>query len=87
MELISKLEIHKSFTSLRLNGAIELLKVIDMVTCPECGEPLVKRSRARKYYCENERCSVIYVQRPHQPTIMRVVHRTVSVAEREQVSS
>ncbi len=56
-----------------------------MIRCPECGEPLVKRSKARKYYCENERCSVIYVQRPYQPAITRVVRTSLSDGEKEQV--
>jgi len=43
-----------------------------MVSCPECGEPLVKRGNKSKYYCENENCSVIFVRRPYEPHRMRI---------------
>ncbi len=65
---------------------VDTLKVMKMVRCPECGEPLV-RSKNRKYYCENERCSVIYVQRPSQPAIRRVVRTSLSDGEKEQALS
>ncbi|NIU39079.1 hypothetical protein GWN65_03645 [Candidatus Bathyarchaeota archaeon] len=54
-----------------------------MVRCPECDKPLT-RSKSHKYYCNNERCSVIYVKRPHQPAIMKVIRTPLPNEEKEQ---
>lgn len=45
-----------------------------MAKCPECGKPLVKRTRKGKYNCENEQCSVIYVRYPNVPALRAVVY-------------
>jgi len=42
-----------------------------MVSCPKCGDPLVKRIKS-KYFFENESCPVIFVQCPHEPAKMGV---------------
>lgn len=47
-----------------------------MAKCPECGKPLVKRTRKGKYNCENEKCSVIYVRYPNVPALRVVVHES-----------
>ncbi|MCK4439640.1 hypothetical protein KAU85_01525 [Candidatus Bathyarchaeota archaeon] len=41
-----------------------------MVNCPKCGKPLVKS--AKKYFCEDESCPVIYVRCPSNPYRMRI---------------
>ena len=86
IEFTSKLGIHNSFTSTSSNMTMKSLpEVVNVVRCPECGEPLA-RSKNRRYYCENKRCSVIYVKRPHQPAITRVTRASLSSEEKEQVS-
>ena len=47
-----------------------------MANCPECGKQLVKKTKKRKYHCENEDCSVIYVKYPNVPAIRVVVHES-----------
>jgi len=49
--------------------------VIKMVDCPGCGKPLVKRSSKGRHYCETESCPVIFVLRPHNPAIRRIVYK------------
>jgi len=44
-----------------------------MAKCPECGKPLVKRTRKGRYHCENEDCAVIYVRYPNVPALRVVV--------------
>ncbi|MGD8505696.1 MAG: hypothetical protein PVF15_03425 [Candidatus Bathyarchaeota archaeon] len=56
-----------------------------MVECPECGEPLAK-SKSRRYYCENERCFVIYVQRPHHPAVMKIIRKTLPKEDGEKAA-
>jgi len=46
-----------------------------MVNCSKCGKPLVKRSSKGRYYCENESCPVIFVQRPYTLAIRRIVYK------------
>jgi ribosomal protein L37AE/L43A len=46
-----------------------------MANCPGCGKPLVKRSSKGRYYCETEGCPVIFVQRPHNIAIRRIVYK------------
>jgi hypothetical protein len=46
-----------------------------MVNCPECGKPLRKEGEGNvKYFCENERCNVIFVANPCEPTKARVAY-------------
>ncbi|MGD8506882.1 MAG: hypothetical protein PVF15_09520 [Candidatus Bathyarchaeota archaeon] len=56
-----------------------------MVGCPESGEPLAK-NKSRRYYCENEQCSVIYVHHPHHPAVMKVIYKTLPKEDEEQVA-
>jgi len=49
----------------------------NLVSCPDCGEPLVKESNKGKYNCENESCPVIYVEHPFKPGIRRVVRTSL----------
>jgi hypothetical protein len=42
---------------------------------PGCGKPLVKRSSKGRYYCENDGCPVIFVQRPHNVAIRRIIYK------------
>mgnify|MGYP007084717874 FL=1 len=46
-----------------------------MVECPGCGNPLAKRSSKGRYYCDNESCPVIFVQRPDNLAIRRIVYK------------
>jgi ribosomal protein L37AE/L43A len=46
-----------------------------IVKCPGCGKPLAKRSSKGRYYCENESCPVIFVQRPHNPAIRKIIYK------------
>jgi len=46
-----------------------------MVNCPGCGKPLARRSSKGRYYCENESCPVIFVQRPHNLAIRKIVYK------------
>jgi ribosomal protein L37AE/L43A len=46
-----------------------------MVGCPGCGKPLVKKSSKGRYYCESDDCPVIFVKRPHNPAIMRIIYK------------
>ena len=48
----------------------------EMAKCPECGKPLVKRTVKSRYQCENEDCSVIYVQYPNVPALRVVIHES-----------
>jgi ribosomal protein L37AE/L43A len=40
--------------------------------CPGCEKPLIKKTKKGKYYCENERCQVIFVKRPYNPNIVEI---------------
>jgi hypothetical protein len=51
-----------------------------MVECPGCGRPLVKKSSKGRYYCENDGCPVIFVQRPNNLAIRRIIYKP-SVSE------
>jgi len=51
-----------------------------MVSCPECGEPLVKGTKS-KYFCENESCPVIFVRCPYEPAKMRVAFTALAREE------
>ena len=46
------------------------------VKCPGCGKPLVKRSSKGTYNCETESCPIIFVQRPFNATIRRIVYKS-----------
>ncbi len=46
-----------------------------MVDCPGCGNSLVKKSRKGRYYCETESCPVIFVKRPYNPTIRKIIYK------------
>jgi len=50
-----------------------MVKVV--VDCPGCGKPLAKSSSKGKYYCENDGCKVIFVQRPYNPQIMKIFYK------------
>jgi hypothetical protein len=45
------------------------------VDCPGCGKPLTKKSSKGRYYCENDCCPVIYVQRPYNFAIRKIVYK------------
>jgi hypothetical protein len=77
MEYISKLTIHFFQRDYRD------FKVMKLVRCPECGEPLA-RSKDHRYYCQNEGCSVIYVKYPYQPAVSKVVRTSLSNGEKER---
>ena len=46
-----------------------------MVDCPGCGNPLIRRSKKGRYYCENDGCLVIFVKRPHNPAIRQIIYK------------
>jgi hypothetical protein len=46
-----------------------------MVNCPECGKPLKNDSVGNcKYYCENERCNIMFVRHPLEPHMTSVAY-------------
>ena len=45
------------------------------VKCPGCGKPLVKKSSKGRYNCETENCPIIFVQRPFNAAIRRIVYK------------
>jgi hypothetical protein len=47
-----------------------------MARCPECGEPLAKKTTKSKYICENDSCPVIYVRYPNVPALRVVVYES-----------
>ena len=49
-----------------------------MVSCPECGEPMVKGKRS-KYFCENENCPIIFVRCPSFPSRTKLASTSLAV--------
>ncbi len=45
------------------------------VKCPGCGKPLAKKSSKGRYYCETESCPIIFVQRPFNAAIRKIVYK------------
>jgi len=46
-----------------------------MANCPECGKPLrEEREGEKRYFCENERCNVTFVQHPLEPSKVRIAY-------------
>jgi hypothetical protein len=52
-----------------------------MADCPGCGKPLAKKSTKGRYYCETESCPVIFIQRPNNPAIRKIIYKP-SVSEK-----
>jgi len=51
----------------------------EMVECPECGKPLKKGSDGQsRYYCENERCVVVFVRHPFEPNKARIAYTALA---------
>ena len=46
-----------------------------IVKCPGCGKPLAKKTTSNKYYCETESCPIIFVQRPYNFAIRKIVFK------------
>lgn len=44
--------------------------------CPGCERPLAKKTKKGKYYCENERCHVIFIKRPYNPDIVEIFYKS-----------
>jgi hypothetical protein len=49
-----------------------------MANCPECGNQLSK-GRKGKYFCDNGRCSIIFVKCPSFPKKTRVAASSLSI--------
>jgi len=52
-----------------------------MVSCPKCGQPLMKKGRKRRYYCDNESCPVIFVRNPYEPDKRATAYASVAGAK------
>jgi NAD-dependent DNA ligase len=48
---------------------------VKIVSCPGCGKPLAKKSSKGRYYCDNENCPVIFVQRPYNASIRKIFYK------------
>jgi hypothetical protein len=46
-----------------------------IVKCPGCGKPLAKKSSKSRYYCDTEKCPIIFVQRPYNFAIKKIVFK------------
>ena len=46
-----------------------------MVKCPGCGKPLEKNGSKGRYYCETDSCPIIFVQRPYNFAIRKIVYK------------
>jgi hypothetical protein len=46
-----------------------------IIKCPGCGKPLAKKSSKGRYYCETESCPIIFVQRPYNVAIRKIVYK------------
>lgn len=46
-----------------------------IVKCPGCGKPLAKKTTNGKYCCETESCPIIFVQRPYNFAIRKIVFK------------
>jgi ribosomal protein L37AE/L43A len=44
-----------------------------VANCPQCGRPLTKERDKNKYWCENERCPVVFVRCATLPFKRKVV--------------
>jgi hypothetical protein len=49
-----------------------------MANCPECGNHLSK-GRKGKYFCDNEKCSIIFVKCPSFPRRTRIAASSLSI--------
>lgn len=56
-----------------------------MVDCPKCGEPMTRGKRG-KYFCESQKCPVIFVRRPASPSRMKLASAS-SIAPSESIST